>query len=81
MGGIKEKLLAAHRGGIQRVLIPKENLRDLEEIPAEVREAIEIIGTEDVSTNICEALLGEDEAHSEPEVTVTHTSELRLDEA
>ncbi|KPZ71762.1 MULTISPECIES: endopeptidase La [Shewanella] len=36
IGGLKEKLLAAHRGGIKVVLIPKENERDLEEIPANV---------------------------------------------
>ncbi|GGP50727.1 endopeptidase La [Shewanella saliphila] len=36
IGGLKEKLLAAHRGGIKHVLIPKENERDLEEIPANV---------------------------------------------
>ncbi len=36
IGGLKEKLLAAHRGGIKTVLIPKENERDLEEIPANV---------------------------------------------
>jgi ATP-dependent Lon protease len=36
IGGLKEKLLAAHRGGIKLVLIPKENERDLEEIPANV---------------------------------------------
>ncbi len=36
----KEKLLAAHRGGIKRVLIPKENERDLEEIPANVENKI-----------------------------------------
>jgi ATP-dependent Lon protease len=42
IGGLKEKLLAAHRGGIKHVLIPKENVKDLQEIPEEVKSAIEI---------------------------------------
>ena len=42
IGGLKEKLLAAHRGGIKAVLIPKENVKDLQEIPEEVKNAIEI---------------------------------------
>jgi len=42
IGGLKEKLLAAHRGGIKLVLIPKENERDLEEIPANVIADLEI---------------------------------------
>jgi ATP-dependent Lon protease len=42
IGGLKEKLLAAHRGGIKQVLIPKENVKDLQEIPEEVKNAIEI---------------------------------------
>src|SRR4051812_36606144 len=42
IGGLKEKLLAAHRGGIKHVLIPKENVKDLAEIPEEVKNAIEI---------------------------------------
>ncbi|MGL6123909.1 MAG: endopeptidase La [Shewanella sp.] len=42
IGGLKEKLLAAHRGGIKMVLIPKENERDLEEIPANVIADLEI---------------------------------------
>ena len=42
IGGLKEKLLAAHRGGIKRVLIPKENERDLEEIPDNVKQDLAI---------------------------------------
>jgi len=42
IGGLRVKLLAAHRGGIKSVLIPKENVKDLQEIPEEVKNAIEI---------------------------------------
>jgi len=42
IGGLKEKLLAAHRAGIKEVLIPKENEKDLEEIPKKVQEDIKI---------------------------------------
>ncbi|MGL5335449.1 MAG: endopeptidase La [Enterovibrio sp.] len=42
IGGLKEKLLAAHRGGIKTVIIPKENERDLEEIPENVKAALDI---------------------------------------
>src|SRR3989337_2343272 len=43
IGGLKEKLLAALRGGIKTVLIPEENVRDLAEIPDIVKEGMEII--------------------------------------
>lgn len=42
IGGLKEKLLAAHRGGIKTVVIPKENERDLEEIPDNVKQDLDI---------------------------------------
>jgi ATP-dependent Lon protease len=42
IGGLKEKLLAAHRGGIKTVLIPDENKRDLEEIPDNVIADLDI---------------------------------------
>jgi ATP-dependent Lon protease len=43
IGGLKEKLLAALRGGITKVLIPQENEKDLAEIPATIREGLEIV--------------------------------------
>lgn len=42
VGGIKEKCLAAHRAGVTRILLPKRNEPDLEEVPDEIREGIEI---------------------------------------
>jgi ATP-dependent Lon protease len=42
IGGLKEKLLAAHRGGIKTVVIPDENVRDLKEIPDNIKESLEI---------------------------------------
>lgn len=43
IGGLKEKLLAAHRGGIETVLIPHENVKDLKEIPENVTQGLDII--------------------------------------
>ena len=43
IGGLKEKLLAALRGGIKKVLIPEENAKDLAEIPDNVKSGLEII--------------------------------------
>jgi len=43
IGGLKEKVLAAHRGGITRVLIPRENEKDIREIPRRVRDRMELI--------------------------------------
>jgi ATP-dependent Lon protease len=42
IGGLKEKLLAAGRGGIKTVLIPEENVKDLTEIPDEIKNRLEI---------------------------------------
>ncbi len=57
IGGLREKLLAAHRGQIKRVIIPKENEKDLKEVPAEILRSLEIIMVEDVDEVLPQALL------------------------
>ena len=43
VGGVKEKVLAAHRAGLKRVIIPERNTKDLIDIPQEIRDDLEII--------------------------------------
>jgi ATP-dependent Lon protease len=43
VGGIKEKVLAAHRAGIKRIMLPERNKPDLEEVPQEIRDTLEFI--------------------------------------
>ena len=56
IGGLKEKLLAALRGGITTVLIPSENEKDLAEIPASVKELLEIVPVAHVDEVLARAL-------------------------
>ena len=49
IGGLKEKSIAAHRSGLKTILIPKENEKDVDDIPQEVRDALEIIPVENVN--------------------------------
>ena len=62
IGGLKEKLLAALRGGIKTVLIPEENEKDLAELPDNVKEGLEIIPVKHVSEVLDIALIGKPEA-------------------
>jgi len=48
IGGLKEKSIAAHRSGLKTILIPKDNVRDIDDIPEEVRNALTIIPVENV---------------------------------
>ena len=48
IGGLKEKLLAAHRAGIKKVLIPIDNKKDLREVPKSIQESMEIIPVKNV---------------------------------
>lgn len=56
IGGLKEKLLAAHRGGITTVIIPKENEKDLEEIPENAKAALDIHAVETIDEVLALAL-------------------------
>jgi ATP-dependent Lon protease len=62
IGGLKEKLIAALRGGIETVLVPKDNERDLREIPAKVKKGLEIICVENMDEVLQHALLLPDPA-------------------
>ncbi|MBM0169130.1 endopeptidase La [Altererythrobacter sp. C41] len=57
IGGLKEKLLAALRGGIKTVLIPEENVKDLAEIPANVKDGLEIVPVSHVDQVLEKALV------------------------
>ena len=57
IGGLKEKLLAAHRGGITTVIIPKENRKDLREVPRRVLKATRVVLVEHVDEVLREALV------------------------
>jgi ATP-dependent Lon protease len=61
IGGLKEKLLAAHRGGIKKVIIPKENERDLLEIPKNIVQELEIIPVDHMDTVLLHAIAWENE--------------------
>ena len=61
IGGLKEKLLAALRGGIKTVLIPKDNVKDLPDIPDNVKDGLEIIPVETVSEVLSNALIAQPE--------------------
>jgi ATP-dependent Lon protease len=60
IGGLKEKMIAAHRGGIDTVLIPKENERDLKDIPAAIRRAISVVLVEHMDEVLAAALALQD---------------------
>jgi ATP-dependent Lon protease len=56
VGGIKEKLLAAHRAGIKRVIIPERNAKDLIELPDEVKQTMEVVLVKKVAETMAAAL-------------------------
>ena len=57
IGGLKQKVLAAHRAGIRTVLFPEKNTKDLEEIPADVRDAMTLVQVNHMDAVVQQALL------------------------
>jgi ATP-dependent Lon protease len=60
IGGLKEKILAAHRGGITRVLIPKDNEKDLKDIPPSVAKQVRIFPVENMDEVVAHAIIRPD---------------------
>jgi ATP-dependent Lon protease len=59
IGGLKEKLLAAHRAGIKTVLIPKENVRDLDLVPGRVQSEMDIVPVDSMDEVLKRALVAD----------------------
>lgn len=75
IGGLKEKLLAAIRGGIKQVLIPKDNVRDLSEISDQIKNALEIIPVQWVDEVISHALTQQPQPNFEANEVLTEAPE------
>jgi ATP-dependent Lon protease len=58
VGGIKEKVLAAHRAGLRTIILPKRNEKDLDDLPEEVRKELKFVFAEQV-TDVFNAALGD----------------------
>ena len=71
IGGLKEKLLAAVRGGIRKALIPEENVKDLAEIPANIKDALEIVPVRWIDQVFREALEREPEPLPEEDTPIS----------
>jgi ATP-dependent Lon protease len=65
VGGIREKVLGAYRAGIKTILIPQRNLQDVDEIPAHVREHLEIIAVDSID-QVLHVVLGESPVSTTP---------------
>jgi ATP-dependent Lon protease len=77
IGGLKEKILAAHRGNIKMVIIPKDNEKDLVEVPQNVQNALEIVFVEHIDEVLDIAFVKDDEnfgATVEPNMPVSPQS-------
>jgi ATP-dependent Lon protease len=66
IGGLRDKLLAAQRAEIKRVIVPRENEPDLEDLPEETRKALELIFVDNVGEVLATALAPKDEAAAAP---------------
>ncbi|MBJ7596228.1 MAG: endopeptidase La [Candidatus Dormibacteraeota bacterium] len=78
IGGVKDKLLAAHRSGLTTFILPRKNMRDLEEIPQEVLDAVDVVPVDNVGEVLDRALV--DAPAQRRERTTGFTLPLRTDE-
>ncbi len=60
IGGLKEKILAAHRGGITKVLIPRDNEKDLQDLPKNILKEVKVIPVDHMDAVLMHALAWED---------------------
>jgi ATP-dependent Lon protease len=67
IGGLKEKIIAAHRAGIKKVVIPKENEKDLEDVPKTILKDITVVGVEHMDTVLMHALVWKQPAEDQSE--------------
>ncbi|MGD9725246.1 MAG: endopeptidase La [Nitrospiraceae bacterium] len=74
IGGLKEKVLAAHRAGLKRIILPKANEKDLKDIPEEVRQDLEFILVQTIDEVLRAAFDGSDEGLPEGKPTNTSTA-------
>ena len=85
IGGLKEKVLAAHRGGIKTILIPKENEKDIEEIPAPMLKSVTLIQVEHMDDVLKHALVLADpdtflQAQRRMQIDADHCTDVDKDE-
>jgi ATP-dependent Lon protease len=57
VGGVREKVLAAHRAGLKKVILPKQNMKDLIDIPKRARNRIEVVPVEHINDVLQVALI------------------------
>ncbi len=67
IGGLKEKIIAAHRAGIKKVVIPKENEKDMEDVPKTIMKDITVVGVEHMDTVLMHALVWKQPAEGQSE--------------
>jgi len=70
IGGLKEKLMAAYRAGVKMVLVPRENMKDLEELPQNVLEKVKVKPVDDVKQVLAQALVNPLPTISHSELTI-----------
>jgi len=81
IGGLKEKVLAAHRAGVEKVIIPKDNMKDIEEIPENIRKKVELIPVSQMDEVFRLALVRMPDGHSDKKIAKVMEVGQAVDEA